>query len=63
MVDTPVTIDVLANDTDVDGDELTITDVSDPANGNITITDNNTTVTYTPDPGFLGVDTFDVSWL
>lgn len=29
--DTPVVISVLANDTDADGDPLTVTDLSDPA--------------------------------
>jgi len=32
---------------------------SDPANG--TVTNNGTSVTYTPDPGFFGVDTFTYS--
>ncbi|WP_456433757.1 Ig-like domain-containing protein, partial [Nitratifractor sp.] len=34
--DTPVTIDVLANDSDPDGDSLSIESVSDPAHGNAT---------------------------
>ena len=59
-------IDVLANDTDADGDPLTITAVTDPANGSATIDDNGTPgdpsddkVSYTPDPGFSGSDSFD----
>ncbi|MBT8143377.1 MAG: tandem-95 repeat protein, partial [Gammaproteobacteria bacterium] len=55
--DTPVAIDVLANDSDPDSDPLTITDVSDPANGSVT-NNSGKTVTYTPDPGFFGTDTF-----
>ena len=56
--DSPGTIiDVLANDTDVDaGDTLTITTVTDPANG--TATTDGATVTYAPDSGFSGDDTF-----
>jgi DNA gyrase/topoisomerase IV subunit B len=59
--DTPVTIAVLSNDTDVDSTALTVTGVSDPAHGNAAT--NGTTVTYTPDPNFFGTDCFfyDVS--
>ncbi|MEE8603270.1 Ig-like domain-containing protein, partial [Euzebya tangerina] len=55
---TPVTIDVLSNDSDPDGDDaaLTITAVSDPPNGSVTIVDGQ--LVYTPDPGFAGQDTF-----
>ncbi|MGH2377625.1 MAG: Ig-like domain-containing protein [Candidatus Limnocylindria bacterium] len=52
-----VTIDVLANDSDPDGDELTVSTVSDPADGTTTINSDNT-VTYTPDAGFVGTETF-----
>ena len=53
-----VTVAVLTNDTDPDGDPLMITGVSDGSNG--TVVDNGDgTVTYTPsDPMFEGVDTF-----
>ncbi|MCB9009761.1 MAG: cadherin-like domain-containing protein [Ardenticatenaceae bacterium] len=54
--DTAVTIYVLSNDSDVDGDTLTIDSVSAPANG--TVVNNGTDVTYTPDTGFLGSDSF-----
>ena len=57
QADTAVTIAVLANDGDPDGDPLSVGAVSDPANGTVTINADNT-VTYTPDPGFLGTDTF-----
>ena len=53
---TPVTVDVLANDTDPDGDTLTVSDVTQPTNG--TVTNNGTDVTYTPDTGFSGADSF-----
>ena len=55
--DTPVSIDVLANDTDPDGDALTVANLSDPANGTVSINPDET-VEYTPDPGFVGTDTF-----
>ena len=55
--DTPAVIDVLANDTDIDGDTLNVVSVADPANG--TAVDNGDgTVTYTPDPDFNGTDWF-----
>jgi len=53
---TPVTINVLANDTDADRDALVITGVSPPANGSATIAGN--AVTYAPAPGFSGTDRF-----
>ena len=56
--DTPVVIHVLSNDTDIDGDPLTVTDVTDPTNGLVTVNPDGT-ITYTPNPGFLGVDTFE----
>ncbi|MGF1666467.1 MAG: tandem-95 repeat protein, partial [Acidimicrobiia bacterium] len=55
--DTGAIIDVLVNDTDPDGDALTVTAVTDGANG--TVVDNGDgTVTYTPDPDWNGVDSF-----
>jgi len=53
---TPVVIDVLANDTDPEGDTLTIIALSSPANG--TVTHDGVRVTYTPNAGFDGEDTF-----
>ncbi|MCL4264506.1 MAG: tandem-95 repeat protein [Anaerolineae bacterium] len=55
--DTAVTIPVLANDSDVDNNTLSVTAVSQPAHGMVVINPDNT-VTYTPDPGFDGPDTF-----
>lgn len=51
------TINVLGNDTDADGDALTITDVTSPANGTVTKTADGK-LTYTPKAGFSGTDTF-----
>ena len=53
-----VSIDVLANDTDDDGDVLTVEAVIDPANGTAVISSDGA-VAYTPDAEFVGEDTFD----
>jgi uncharacterized membrane protein len=55
--DTAVTIHVLANDYDPDGDKLTVAAAGEPANGTAVVNADNT-ITYTPAPGFLGVDSF-----
>ena len=52
---TSVTIPVLANDTDADGDVLTVTNIINQTNG--IWTTNGTTVTFTPTLGFTGVAT------
>jgi len=52
---TPVTINVLANDSDSDGDTLTITGSTTPAHGTATCT---TTCLYTPANGYTGADSF-----
>jgi LPXTG-motif cell wall-anchored protein len=57
LPDTPVTIDVLVNDSDADGDVLTVVSTTQPANGTVAINPDGT-ITYTPDAGFTGVDTF-----
>ncbi|HKO36191.1 MAG TPA: S8 family serine peptidase [Pyrinomonadaceae bacterium] len=54
---TPVTINVLANDTDEDNDPLAVTAVSNPPNGSAVI-NGDQTITYTPDTSFSGQDTF-----
>lgn len=53
----PVTVDVLANDSDPDGDTLTVTGNTDPANGSV-VDNGDGTFTYTPNNGFTGDDTF-----
>jgi hypothetical protein len=56
---TPVVINVLNNDIDVDGDTLMITAVTTPANGTAVANANNT-ITYTSTVDFAGgVVTFD----
>jgi len=49
-------LEVLANDTDPDGDLLVVYSVSDPLHGTATDSDNN--IYYTPDPNFIGEDSF-----
>ncbi|MGJ8687117.1 MAG: retention module-containing protein, partial [Spongiibacteraceae bacterium] len=56
--DSPVVINVLANDSDIDNDSLTVTNTTEPANGSVAINPDGT-VTYTPDENFNGTDTFD----
>src|SRR5207247_2182474 len=55
--DTAVTIAVLANDTDVDGDTLTVTGVSAPQHGSATSHPDGT-ISYTPAANYNGADTF-----
>jgi hypothetical protein len=52
--DTPVSIDVLANDEDPDGDLLTVTAAS-ALNGSVVI-EADDHLTYTPNPDFSGTD-------
>ncbi|NDY96630.1 OmpA family protein [Wenzhouxiangella limi] len=49
-------LDVLDNDSDPDGDTLTVVDVSSPANGEAVISGD--AVLYTPAPEFSGTDEF-----
>ncbi|EAP99107.1 VCBS [Janibacter sp. HTCC2649] len=46
------TVDVLANDTDVDGGPMSIASVTQPANGTVVITGGGTGLTYEPDAGY-----------
>ena len=55
---TPVIIDVTANDIDPEGDTLTVLDITNPADGTV-VNNGDGTVTYTPDPGFTGPDSFN----
>jgi hypothetical protein len=54
---TPVTIAVLANDTDPDGNTLSVVAVTVPAGGTARINPDKT-VTFTPAAGFVGTATF-----
>ncbi|MDY7104429.1 MAG: tandem-95 repeat protein [Actinomycetota bacterium] len=51
---TPVTVAVLANDTDPDGDALVLQSISAPALGTARISGPN--IVYTPSPGVAGVE-------
>ncbi|MGV0851171.1 Ig-like domain-containing protein [Mycolicibacterium phlei] len=56
---TPVTIDVLANDTDVDGGPKAVVGVLQPAaGGSVSIPVGGTAVEFTPDDGFTGQTSF-----
>lgn len=55
--DTAVTVAALTNDTDGDGDALSISSATVPANGNIAIHPDGT-ITYTPNANFNGMDSF-----
>ena len=61
--DTPVTIAVLNNDSDVDGDPLTVTSATvDASQGTVQVNPDGT-ITFTPAPGFSGdaVITYTIS--
>ena len=53
---TPVTLNTVSNDTDADGDDLTITNVQQPQNGSVS--NDGKKITYTPKSGFVGMDKF-----
>ena len=53
----PVIVGVLANDSDIDGDVLAASVVTNPANGSVSIAVDGS-FTYTPNTGFSGADTF-----
>jgi Bacterial Ig domain/Zinc carboxypeptidase len=53
----PVTIAVLANDIDPNNDTMTVTGITQPANGTAVLNPNQT-VTYDPVCSFQGTDTF-----
>lgn len=55
--DGSITVAVLANDTDIEGDTLTITGVAQGSHGMVIVNPNGTT-TYTPSPNFNGSDVF-----
>ncbi|MFQ5648302.1 MAG: beta strand repeat-containing protein, partial [bacterium] len=58
--DSPVQIDVTANDIDLDGsiDKSTVTIATSPGNGSVTVNSSTGVVTYTPEPDFFGSDGF-----
>lgn len=54
----PTVLPVLANDTDADGDALTLTATTAPVHGTVTIAADGRSVRYDPDNAFRGDDTF-----
>lgn len=61
LVDTPITLpasQLLANDSDPDGDKLTILTVQTPINGTVSVSVSGTDVIFTPAPGFTGLASF-----
>ena len=60
--DTPLDVDVLSNDRDAERDEISITNVSDPAHGTAALNSDGA-VRYVPDAGYTGSDpfTYDLS--
>ena len=56
--DVPVTVGVLDNDTDAEGDALAVVAVTEPANGTATVVEDGAAVRYAPAAAFVGVDTF-----
>ncbi len=59
---TAVTVVVLGNDGDPQGDALVVQGVSKPDSGSVSINAEGT-VTYTPEPGYVGQDSFDLHGL
>ena len=53
-----MTIDVLQNDSDVDGDPLGVASVTQGTNGGLVVNNGGVDVTYTPPLNFFGIDTF-----
>jgi hypothetical protein len=53
-----VGISVLANDRDVDGDALTVTSVTKPANGSTSVAPGGKSVNYTPNRNYRGTEVF-----
>ena len=51
-------LDVLANDSDKDGDALTITSITQPAKSSISIASNGKSLRYTPGPTCFVSDAF-----
>ncbi|MDX9770621.1 MAG: tandem-95 repeat protein, partial [Tenuifilaceae bacterium] len=56
-MDTPVTIDVLFNDYGLEDGVSSVTLASEPSNG-VAVVNPDFTITYTPNTGFLGTETF-----
>jgi hypothetical protein len=51
-------VDVLGNDTDIDGGPMTIASVTQPSHGTVVITGGGAGLTYQPSTGYCGADSF-----
>lgn len=60
LINTPLSGNLIANDSDPDGDpfNITTTPISTPENGSLVINPNGT-YTYNPNPDFIGEDIFE----
>lgn len=58
QMDTSGNVNVLLGDTDVDGDTLAVATASNPDHGVASCNGTTGVCTYTPDPGYLGADSF-----
>ena len=56
--DTLIDLEVLVNDSDVEGDELTVSEVTQPPHGTAQIINGGSQVRYTPALNYNGLDTF-----
>ncbi|TQV67239.1 autotransporter domain-containing protein [Exilibacterium tricleocarpae] len=56
-IDSSITLNLIANDFDADGDIISIQSIGQPANGSAVLNADGS-VLYTAAPGFSGVDTF-----
>ena len=55
----PTRLDLLANDSDPDDEALKVVQVTQGGHGSVAIVENGAAVTYDPDSGYSGPDTFD----
>jgi Ca2+-binding RTX toxin-like protein len=53
-----VTLDVVTNDEDVDGDTIVVSSVDDPDHGTASIAPDGRSLVYSPDPNWNGSETF-----
>ena len=59
VIDSTSILDVLANDSDPNGDPLNIVSISGPSNGTANIMLGDTLISYTPQAGYTGLDSLD----
>ena len=57
--DNPITVYVLVNDSDVDGDDLTISSATGASHGSISLAGDKKSLTYTPSADWNGIETFN----